>query len=112
MKVEGLLGFLGAALGIAFSLMVLTIPGISQALEEESVAFYILTSGALILSAIGLVGSFIVSHKPRMGGVMMVAAAIGGTMSVSMMFLVPIMLLALGGLIALVNYEEAETEKA
>ncbi len=36
MKVEGLLGFLGAALGIGFSLMVLVIPDISQALEEES----------------------------------------------------------------------------
>ncbi|WP_099221632.1 DUF4064 domain-containing protein [Listeria costaricensis] len=110
MKVEGLLGFLGAALGIGFSLMVLTIPGISQALEEESTFFYLLTLGSLLLSATGLVGSFVVAHKPRLGGAMMVAAAIGCTMSVSLMFLVPIVLLAVGGLIALVNYEEGLTE--
>ncbi|EUJ31009.1 hypothetical protein MFLO_09957 [Listeria floridensis FSL S10-1187] len=107
MKLEGLLGFLGSALGIAFSLMILAIPGISQALEEESFFFYLLTAGTLILSVLGLVGSFVVSHKPRMGGVMMIAAAVGGTMSVSMMFLIPIMLLSLGGLIALINQEEA-----
>ncbi|WP_239253863.1 DUF4064 domain-containing protein [Listeria ilorinensis] len=110
MKVEGLLGFLGAALGIGFSLMVLTIPGISQALEEESTFFYLLTLGSLLLSAVGLIGSFVVAHKPRLGGAMMVAAAIGCTMSVSLMFLVPIVLLAVGGLIALVNYEEGLTE--
>ncbi|EUJ17425.1 DUF4064 domain-containing protein [Listeria aquatica] len=106
MKLEGLLGFLGSALAIAFSLMVLTIPGISQALEEESFFFYLLTAGTLILSILGLVGSFVVAHKPRMGAVFMIAAAIGGTMSVSVMFLVPIMLLGLGGLIALINQEE------
>ncbi len=38
---------------------------------------------------------------------MMVAAAIGCTMSISIMFLLPIVLLAVGGLIALINYEEA-----
>lgn len=106
MKVEGLLGFLGAALGIGFSLMVLVIPDISQALEEESF-FYMLTIGSLVLSGVGLAGSFIVSHKPRLGGAMMVAAAIGCTMSISIMFLLPIVLLAVGGLIALINYEEA-----
>lgn len=73
MKVEGLLGFLGAALGIGFSLMVLVIPDISQALEEESFFFYMLTIGSLVLSGVGLAGSFIVSHKPRLGGAMMVA---------------------------------------
>ncbi|MBA5760162.1 hypothetical protein H3286_27235, partial [Escherichia coli] len=60
MKVEGLLGFLGAALGIGFSLMVLVIPDISQALEEESFFFYMLTIGSLVLSGVGLAGSFIV----------------------------------------------------
>lgn len=54
MKVEGLLGFLGAALGIGFSLMVLVIPDISQALEEESFFFYMLTIGSLVLSGVGL----------------------------------------------------------
>ncbi|MCE8149518.1 DUF4064 domain-containing protein [Listeria monocytogenes] len=107
MKVEGLLGFLGAALGIGFSLMVLVIPDISQALEEESFFFYMLTIGSLVLSGVGLAGSFIVSHKPRLGGAMKVAAAIGCTMSISIMFLLPIVLLAVGGLIALINYEEA-----
>lgn len=107
MKVEGLLGFLGAALGIGFSLMVLTIPGISQTLEEESFFFYMLTIGSLLLSALGLVGSFVVAHRPRLGGALMVAAAVGCTMSVSILFLLPICLLAVGGLISLINYEES-----
>ncbi|WP_163655394.1 DUF4064 domain-containing protein [Listeria sp. PSOL-1] len=111
MKVEGLLGFLGAALGIGFSLMVLMIPGISQALEEESFVFYMLTLASLILCVAGLVGSFIVGSKPLLGGAMMVLAAIGCTMSVSIMFLIPISFLGLGGLIALINHEEGLVEE-
>ncbi|EFI85076.1 Uncharacterised protein [Listeria grayi] len=107
MKVEGLLGFLGAALGIGFSLMVLTIPGISQALEEESFVFYMLNIATLLLSAVGLIGAFVVPHRARLGGALMVASAIGCTMSVSILFLLPIVLLAVGGLIALISHEES-----
>ncbi|MBA3925428.1 hypothetical protein [Listeria rustica] len=95
------LGIIGALLAMGLSLTVISVDSIARVLEEDSLVFTILNFVALAMSFVGLFGAIIMNKAPLKGGVMLIASAVACTMSVSMMFLVPIVLLCVAGLISL-----------
>ena len=63
--------------------------------------------GAVALSILGIVGSVMVRSKAKVGGIMMTVAAIGGFICISIIYLLPGVLLLIGGLMGIFRKDKA-----
>lgn len=105
---EFVLGLIGGIFGIICAFIALLIGGMGAAFEAEGANTIIgLGWGAVGLSILGIVGSVMVRGKAKVGGIMMTIAAIGGFICISIFFLLPGILLLIGGLMGIFRKDKA-----
>ncbi|MGM7432606.1 DUF4064 domain-containing protein [Bacillus pacificus] len=105
---EFVLGLIGGIFGIICAFIALLIGGMGAAFEAEGANTIIgLGWGAVGLSILGIVGSVMVRSKAKAGGIMMTIAAIGGFICISIFFLLPGVLLLIGGLMGIFRKDKA-----
>jgi len=102
---EFVLGLIGGIFGIISGVIALMIGGLGSALGGASTVGS-LGVWAIVLSILGIVGASIVSSKSRLGGIFMTVAAIGGTICISMFYILPGILLIISGLMALIKKDK------
>ncbi|WP_144513692.1 DUF4064 domain-containing protein [Bacillus mycoides] len=105
---EFVLGLIGGIFGIICAFIALLIGGMGAAFEAEGANTIIgLGWGAVGLSILGIVGSVMVRGKAKVGGIMMTVAAIGGFICISIVYLLPGVLLLIGGLMGIFRKDKA-----
>lgn len=105
---EFVLGLIGGIFGILCAFIALFIGGLGSALEADGANTVIgLGWGAVGLSVLGIVGSVMVRSKAKVGGIMMTVAAIGGFICISLIYLLPGVLLLIGGLMGIFRKDKA-----
>ena len=105
---EFVLGLIGGIFGILCAFIALFIGGLGSALEADGANTVIgLGWGAVGLSILGIVGSVMVRSKAKAGGIMMTVAAIGGFVCISLIYLLPGVLLLIGGLMGIFRKDKA-----
>ncbi|HDR7390811.1 TPA: DUF4064 domain-containing protein [Bacillus toyonensis] len=105
---EFVLGLIGGILGIICAFVALLIGGMGAAFEADGANTIIgLGWGAVALSVLGIVGSVMVRSKAKVGGIMMTVAAIGGFICISLIYLLPGVLLLIGGLMGIFRKDKA-----
>ncbi|MBG0964139.1 DUF4064 domain-containing protein [Bacillus sp. SRB1LM] len=105
---EFVLGLIGGIFGILCAFIALFIGGLGSALEADGANTVIgLGWGAVALSVLGIVGSVMVRSKAKAGGIMMTVAAIGGFICISAIYLLPGVLLLIGGLMGIFRKDKA-----
>ncbi|HDR4368829.1 DUF4064 domain-containing protein [Bacillus cereus group sp. BfR-BA-01453] len=105
---EFVLGLIGGIFGILCAFIALFIGGLGSALEADGANTVIgLGWGAVGLSILGIVGSVMVRSKAKAGGIMMTVAAIGGFICISVIYLLPGVLLLIGGLMGIFRKDKA-----
>jgi len=104
---EFVLGLIGGIFGIIFAFIALFIGGVGSALEAEGANSIIgLGWGAIGLSIIGIIGCVLVKSKATVGGILMTIAAIGGFICVAVFYILPGVLLLIGGLMGIFRKEK------
>ncbi|PFC89764.1 hypothetical protein CN308_30175 [Bacillus cereus] len=99
---------MGGIFGILCAFIALFIGGLGSALEADGANTVIgLGWGAVALSVLGIVGSVMVRSKAKVGGIMMTIAAIGGFICISLIYLLPGVLLLIGGLMGVFRKDKA-----
>lgn len=99
---EFVLGLIGGIFGILCAFIALFIGGVGAAVEADGANQVIgLGWAAVALSILGIVGCIIVKSKAKVGGIMMTIAAIGGFICISVIYLLPGVLLLIGGLMGI-----------
>ncbi|AEA14268.1 MULTISPECIES: DUF4064 domain-containing protein [Bacillus] len=105
---EFVLGLIGGIFGIICAFVALLIGGMGAAFEADGANTVIgLGWGAVALSILGIVGSVMVRSKAKVGGIMMTVAAIGGFICISIIYLLPGVLLLIGGLMGIFRKDKA-----
>lgn len=102
------LGLIGGVIGLIAAGIALAVGGIGGALNTGAPAtgqadFSLVVAGgwiALGSSVVGIVGAALVMGKPRMAGLIMLLAAIGGFIGISLFYVVAGPLLLVGALLA------------
>lgn len=101
---EFVLGLLGGIFGVLASIGALFIGGLGAALGAQGAGQVGgLSIGALIFSALGIVGCVLVRTKAKVGGLLMTVAAIGGIICISAFYIIPGALLIIAGLMGLIR---------
>ncbi|MFC7745887.1 DUF4064 domain-containing protein [Lentibacillus kimchii] len=96
------LGLIGGIIGIIASFLAMFIGGVGSAFEAEGSGSMIgLGISALFASILGIVGSALVKGKPKVGSILMLISAVWGVVSVSMFYIVSVVLLGIGGIMGL-----------
>ena len=96
---EFVLGLLGGIFGFFAAFAALFIGGIDAAFSSSGTSDIVgLGWAAVIFSIVGIVGSAMVKSKAKVGGILMIIAAIAGVISVSAFYILPGILLLIGGL--------------
>ncbi|MED3394434.1 DUF4064 domain-containing protein [Bacillus wiedmannii] len=104
---EFVLGLIGGIFGILCAFIALFIGGVASAMEAEGASNVIgLGWVAVALSILGIVGSVMVKSKAKVGGAMMTIAAIGGFICISFIYILPAVLLLIGGLMGIFRKEK------
>ncbi|HFK1548840.1 DUF4064 domain-containing protein [Bacillus albus] len=104
---EFVLGLIGGIFGILCAFIALFIGGVASAMEAEGASNVIgLGWVAVALSILGIVGSVMVKSKAKVGGAMMTIAAIGGFICISFIYILPAVLLLIGGLMGILRKEK------
>ncbi|MFD3157155.1 DUF4064 domain-containing protein [Haloimpatiens sp. FM7330] len=99
---EFVLGLIGGILGIICGIAAMGIGGLGDAFGAEGAnAVGSLGIVAIVLSILGIVGAIIVRSKAKLGGGFMTIAAVGGVICVSALYILPGILLIIGGLMGL-----------
>lgn len=110
---EFVLGLIGGIFGFIGAILAITLGGIAGAFEVEGASS---VSGlgwdAFILSIVGIIGCVIVRSKPKVGGILMLVAAVGGVICISLFYLVPGILLFIAGLMGLIRKEKNNSVNA
>ncbi|MEY8351473.1 DUF4064 domain-containing protein [Bacillus cereus] len=105
---EFVLGLIGGIFGIIGAILALMVGGLGAAFEAEGANSIIgLGWAAVGLSILGIVGSVVVKSKAKAGGIMMTIAAIGGIICIFVFYLLPGVLLLIGGLMGIFRKDKA-----
>lgn len=105
---EFVLGLIGGIFGIICAFIALLIGGMGAAFEADGADTVIgLGWGAVALSILGIVGSVVVKKNAKVGGIMMTVAAIGGFICISLIYILPGVLLLIGGLMGIFRKDKA-----
>ncbi len=104
---EFVLGLLGGIFGFFGAFFALTFGAIDTAFSGTSSSVTGLGWSALLFSILGIIGAALVkSKKVKLAGWLMVIAAVGGVISISFFYILPGLLLLIGGLMALLRKEQ------
>jgi len=107
---EFVLGLIGGIFGIISGVMALMMGSIGSAVGSGSGGLGTLGGWAIALSVLGIIGACMVSSKSKIGGWFMTISAIGGTICVSAFYILPGILLIIGGLMALLRKDNASID--
>ena len=104
MKIAGLiLGILGGLGGLLGSLFAVSIGGLGAAFQAEGAQEVVgLGGAAFVFAIIGIVGGALAMAKPKIAGWLLIIAAIGGLIAVSMAWIMAFPLLLIGGIILII----------
>ncbi len=106
---EFILGLLGGIFGFIGAILALFIGGVDAAFSDTGESQIIgLGWAAIFLSILGIIGSIFVKGKPKVGGALMLISAVGGLISISLFYLLPFVLLFIGGLMGFFRKEKSE----
>ncbi|MGC4379335.1 DUF4064 domain-containing protein [Fictibacillus sp. Mic-4] len=101
---EFVFGLLGGVFGIAASVFALILGEIDASINGTGTSsIFEIGAVALVLSLIAIAGAIIVKSRPTIGGILMLVSAVGGLMSIVLFYLLPALLLGIGGLMALIG---------
>lgn len=111
MRVAALvLGVLGGLFGIGGAMFAAAIGGMGAAFGAEGAGQIVgLSGGALAFSLLGLVAGALAMTFPKVTGWLMIIAAVGGTISVSVGYVIAGPLLLVAGILALVGARRNKT---
>lgn len=99
--VELVLGLLGGIFGFFGALFAIGIGGLAGAFGASNGADVVgLGFVAILFSIIGIIGAVTVKSKPKRAGTLMMISAVGGLICISLAFLLPFILLLIGGIMA------------
>ncbi|MEV2696227.1 DUF4064 domain-containing protein [Paenibacillus larvae] len=103
------MGLTGGIFGIISGIIAFFIGGVGSALGASG-AQSVGTLGfvAILFSILGIIGAAMSKAKPKLAGIFMVVAGIGGFISVSMLYILSAVLLIIGGCMGLFK----KTDKA
>lgn len=105
---EFVLGLIGGIFGLIGASTALIIGGLDATFSSSGTSEIIgLGWGAIFLSILGIVGSIVVKGKAKLGGIFMAVSAIGGVICVSFFYIIPAILLLIGGLMGLFKKDKA-----
>lgn len=100
--VELVLGLLGGIFGFFGALFAIGIGGLAGAFGASGASDVVgLGFAAIIFSIIGIIGAVSVKSKSKTAGWLMIISAFGGLISISFAYLLPFILLLIGGIMAL-----------
>lgn len=100
--IELVLGLLGGIFGFFGALFAIGFGGLAGAFGATGASDIVgLGFAAIVFSIIGIVGAVTVKSKPKRSGWFMIISAFGGLICISMAFLLPFILLLIGGIMAL-----------
>lgn len=109
-RAEMILGIIGGIFGIFMGIFAVMVGGIgsvfgaSGASTVSSLGF-----GAVILSVLGIVGGAIVNKNKKMAGGLMLATGLLGFIAISMFWIIPGLLLIIGGILTFLTKDENAT---
>ncbi|WP_163528758.1 DUF4064 domain-containing protein [Halobacillus ihumii] len=105
---EFILGLIGGILGFFSAFFAIFIGEIDAAVSETGAsAISGLGWAAFLFSTLAIVGAILVKSKTKIGAIMMIAAALGGLISISMFYLIPAALLLIAGIMGVVRKDRA-----
>jgi len=105
---EFVLGLLGGIFGFGAAFFALFFGVVDEAVSGSSSEVTGLGWAALLFSVLAIVGSIVVKFKAKVGGILMLLAAIGGFISVSLFYVLPGLLLLIAGLMGIFRKEKRE----
>jgi hypothetical protein len=105
---EFVLGLLGGIFGFGAAFFALFFGVVDEAVSGSSSEVIGLGWAALLFSILAIVGSIVVKFKAKVGGILMLLAAIGGFISVSLFYVLPGLLLLIAGLMGIFRKEKRE----
>lgn len=110
---EFVLGLIGSIFGFFGAIMALFIGGVDATINSSGESS-IISSGwvAIFLSVLGIIGSVMVKGKPKVGGILMIVSAIGGLISIFLLYLLPFVLLLIAGLMGIFRKTKTEVISA
>jgi len=101
---EFVLGLLGGILGFLSSFIAIIVGGFGGAFGVEGASTVSLLAWiAVLFSIFAITGCALVSHRPKLGGAIMLISAIGGIICISLFYLLPFVLLFIAGLMGLIR---------
>jgi hypothetical protein len=108
MRVASLIiGVIGGIAGFGGAIFALFVGGLDATFSASGTSSIVgLGVAAIFFSLLGLVGGTLALNKPRIAGVMMLVAAIGGVISVSWGYVVAFPTLLVGGILALISQKK------
>ncbi len=99
--VEFILGLLGGIFGFFGALFAILMGSLGGAFGMEEASKIVgLGFAAIIFSIIGIIGAALVKSRTKIAGWLMIISAFGGLISISFAFLLPFILLLIGGIMA------------
>lgn len=99
---ELVLGLLGGIFGFFGALFAIGIGGLGSAFGASGASDIVgLGFAAIIFSILGIIGAVLVKSKSKTAGWLMIISAFGGLISISFAYLLPFILLLIGGIMAL-----------
>jgi hypothetical protein len=109
---EFVLGLLGGIFGFFAAIIALVIGSVGGALKASGASTIVgLGFVAILFSILGIVGSALVKGKPKLGGWFMITSAIGGLICISFFYMLPFVLLLIGGLMGVIKKGDGQKKK-
>ncbi|MBD1379149.1 DUF4064 domain-containing protein [Metabacillus arenae] len=105
---EFVLGLIGGIFGLIGAVMAILIGAVDEAFTG-SMEISGLGWSAVLFSIVGIIGSIVVKRKPKLGGTFMTVAGLGGTISIFIFYILPGVLLIIGGLMGLIKKEKIKS---
>lgn len=97
-----ILGLIGGIIGIIAAFLAMMFGGVGAAFDADGSGSIVgLGFSALFASILGIVGSALVKGKPKVGSILMLISAVWGVVSISMFYIVSVVLLGVAGIMGL-----------
>lgn len=101
-RVEFILGFIGGILGALAAFVGIMIAALDAVTNEKGTSTFMSHGwSAFAFSMVAIGGALLIQKRPKLAGFMLIIAAIGGFLSVSLIFLLPAIVLLIASLMLL-----------
>lgn len=110
---EFVLGLIGGIFGFVGAIMALFIGEVDAAFSSSGSSTVTgLGWAAFLFSILAIIGSIVVKSKAKVGGILLIVSAIGGTISISMFYLIPAVFLLIAGLMGVFRKDKNTEQQA